>query len=696
MFRGIRDARGGVSGILGVGSDVTQRRRLGVMASRLSALKKRLLGSLDLRRKLSIIAQGLIEIFGAEIARIWVTGPGDACGKGCVHAAAGRRPDACRGRSICLHMAAGAGRSTGLDGRHRRVPMQAYHAGRAASSGDPGFIIRADARETGIDGAWARSRGLVSAAGYRLLTEKGAPMGVLALFSRRAIPPEEAALLEDAADTASQVIRAGRAEEELKASWVQYRATVDSLGQALHVVDRDMRIILANRACARWARRFGARGKIVGRTLFEIFPFLPESVRGEYRRVFRTGGIVATEESHIFGGEEKITETRKLPVIEGGKTLRVITLIADVTARRKAEAAIRDSEEKYRALMEGASDAIILAGPDGRLVDANRAAVRMTGYSKKELRGRPFFRLHPPSERGRNRAALERAGRERAVETDDTLLQRRDGTLIPVDITGSRIRYGGREVTQGIVRDISERKRVETMRGNLIRDVSHELKSPIAVMEMAHAMARDALGAGDLGGVRRAQEIVARNLATLRKEVEIIVEMCALKGRTAAPKPARVSIGEIAAEVAGEIRDLAAQRKIAVAVRIGKGADRITADRRMMRSLLYNLMENAVKFTRRGSVSLSSSRAGNWLTIRIRDTGMGLGAKDADAAFTEFFKKNIATPGTGLGLPICREIASLHGGTVHLNSAGYGEGTTAVVRLPLRRPRARRGGGGSR
>ena len=75
---------------------------------------------------------------------------------------------------------------------------------------------------------------------------------------------------------------------------------------------------------------------------------------------------------------------------------------------------------------------------------------------------------------------------------------------------------------------------------------------------------------------------------------------------------------------------------------------------------------------------------------------MGLGAKDADAAFTEFFKKNIATPGTGLGLPICREIASLHGGTVHLNSAGYGEGTTAVVRLPLRRPRARRGGGGSR
>jgi len=676
--------------------DITDRTRVEEWTSKLNRLKERLLGTMSLGGKLGLTTEGAVEIFGADFARIWMTGPGDLCERGCVHAAVTRGPHVCRDRSLCLHLMASSGRYPRIDGSHRRVPMGCYKIGRVASGEDPGFITDDVVHDPHVhDHEWARSLGLVSFAGYRLLSDKGAPIGVFALFSTRAIVPEEATLLEDVAHTISQVILAGKAEEALQASWSQYRTTIDSLAEAIHVVDPDLRILLANRAFTRWTRKLGLRGGMVGKTVFEVFPFLPESVGDEYRRVFRTGKMLMAEERNVLRGRDLITETRKIPVIEGGKTVRVITVVTDITARRNAEEAIRRSEKKYRALVEGAGEGIFLADTEGRLLEVNRRGHELLGYPKQALVGMHYTRLHPPKDRARVAAAFREITARGEYEAHDVPLLRRDGKVIPVDVTGSVIRYGDTTLIQAIMRDISERKRVEAMKDTLIRDVSHELKAPIAMMEMAHAMADVAIAARDLEGIKRAKEIAARHLSVLGKDIGNIVGMCALSGRTVAPKSARVSLREIALEIAGEMRDRIGDRKVALAVRIGKGADGITADRRMMRTLLYNLTDNAVKFTRRGTVALSTSRAGGWLTLTVRDTGMGIAVKDAGAAFTRFYKKNPAARGTGLGLPICREIVGLHGGTICLDSEGRGKGTTVVVRLPLRGARPRRAGRGS-
>ena len=137
-----------------------------------------------------------------------------------------------------------------------------------------------------------------------------------------------------------------RAEEALQASERQYRATVDSLADALHVVDRDLRIVLINGAFNAWCDRMRLPRGRPGLPLFELFPFLPESVRDEYREVFRTGRTLHTEDITRTSEGEVITETRKVPVVENGTVQRVITVVRDITARKRAEEALQRARDE--------------------------------------------------------------------------------------------------------------------------------------------------------------------------------------------------------------------------------------------------------------------------------------------------------------------------------------------------------------
>lgn len=122
--------------------------------------------------------------------------------------------------------------------------------------------------------------------------------------------------------------------ETLRAAERQYRNTLDSMADAIHVVDANLRIVFINQTFERWCKEFGFETKTIGRTVFEVFPFLPEKVHDEYRRVFETGKILVTEESNTFEEREVITETRKVPILEKGKVVSILTLVRDITDRQ--------------------------------------------------------------------------------------------------------------------------------------------------------------------------------------------------------------------------------------------------------------------------------------------------------------------------------------------------------------------------
>jgi PAS domain S-box-containing protein len=136
-----------------------------------------------------------------------------------------------------------------------------------------------------------------------------------------------------------------QAAEALRSSEGRYRTTIDSMGEAIHVVDADLRIQLLNRTGELWLRGLGISGPLVGRSVFEVFPFLSDQVRDEYRRVFAGEGMLITQETNTVAGQEVITETRKIPMMEDGGVSRVVTVVRDVTEAVRAQEKLRQTEK---------------------------------------------------------------------------------------------------------------------------------------------------------------------------------------------------------------------------------------------------------------------------------------------------------------------------------------------------------------
>jgi PAS domain S-box-containing protein len=168
-----------------------------------------------------------------------------------------------------------------------------------------------------------------------------------------------------------------RAEEALRNSEHLYRATIDALGEALHVVDCDLCIELLNTMGESWLEEIGVSGPFVGRTVFEVFPFLSAEVAEEYRRVFAGEGPLITEETSFVNGREIATETRKIPVVEDGRVVKVVTVIRDVTEAVRAQERLRQTE-KMEALGR-------LAG--GIAHDFNNQLSAVMGYAELLARG---------------------------------------------------------------------------------------------------------------------------------------------------------------------------------------------------------------------------------------------------------------------------------------------------------------------
>jgi PAS domain S-box-containing protein len=170
-----------------------------------------------------------------------------------------------------------------------------------------------------------------------------------------------------------------RAEEALGHSEEQYRTTIDGLNDILHVVDRDLRFLLCNTVTRNWTRQLNLGEEIIGRPLFEVFPFLPDHVRAEYERVFETGRSEVTEEVTTLLGREIATETRKIPVFESGQVARVITVVTDITERKRSE----EAERHNRAVAEAVATASLQFLETGNLAATERIivekAVAITG-----------------------------------------------------------------------------------------------------------------------------------------------------------------------------------------------------------------------------------------------------------------------------------------------------------------------------
>ncbi len=259
----------------------------------------------------------------------------------------------------------------------------------------------------------------------------------------------------------------------------QFQMVMDTIREAVHVVDRDLRILFINRHFHAWLEGMGLSGETDGRTIMEVFPFLPKGVLQEYRRVIRTGVALFTEESNRVGGAPVSTETQKIPIVVGGRVTAVVTIVRDITKRKRAEAdlqalnrsldekvvertaQLRESEEKYRTLLDHLPVGVYRTTPGGRFLQASKTLAGMLGYRSPAALGKINIRdlYVDPGERTRHLRILGR----KATEPREFALKRRDGSPVWVrdhprtikDRRGRVMHY------DGILVDISKRRHAE-------------------------------------------------------------------------------------------------------------------------------------------------------------------------------------------------------------------------------------------
>ncbi len=165
------------------------------------------------------------------------------------------------------------------------------------------------------------------------------------------------------------------AERALKNSEILYKITIDSINDLVHIVDSNLRFTFVNKTFEKWCDKFQPATRIEGKTIFDAFPFLAETVRDEYKKVFETGKALHTEDKSIFDGSEIITETDKIPIFDGDTVTNVLTIVKDISSRKLTEQALNDSEARFKELFNSVIEGIGLVDENEVIQICNPAFV---------------------------------------------------------------------------------------------------------------------------------------------------------------------------------------------------------------------------------------------------------------------------------------------------------------------------------
>jgi len=250
--------------------------------------------------------------------------------------------------------------------------------------------------------------------------------------------------------------------EQLAGSQAEYRLALDAMFDVLHVVDRDLRFLMANKKLAEWHGLFGLPTDVIGRVLPEVLTFLPDAVTEEYRTVFKTGLPLKTEERAEVGNRVVFAEVTKVPILENDKVIKVMTIIHDITERKHMEDALRESEEKFRTLAEESPNMIfIMVG--SRVVYTNPRGLEVLGYSREEFYSPEMntMTLIAPEYLEKTSQAFARYLEGQLVEPFEYALITKSGKHIPAIIASRIIDYEGKRALMGVITDISARKAAE-------------------------------------------------------------------------------------------------------------------------------------------------------------------------------------------------------------------------------------------
>jgi two-component system phosphate regulon sensor histidine kinase PhoR len=545
----------------------------------------------------------------------------------------------------------------GLADRHDAETLEAWLGSEARLAGD-----------LAADGLRTRDPNVLDPLAHRIGTSAGVrvtfidPSGVVigesdedrTTMDNHASRPEVAAAL--GGNQGSAIRHSATVQRDL----LYVAVPVRDGGQIIGVARTALPVTTLESFASRLGGTIGLAGALATAVALAVVVLLSRAVTGPIGALTRSAEVVAGGGSARFepGGPD---ETRRL-----GDALR--TMSDRITGERHDAETERD---RLAVLIDELGDAIVIADADGVIELANRAASEILGA----VAGRRLMDVV------RDHEALDAIASARSDTDTVAHIERTDPARFQ--------RVVARRLADGelllVIQDLTNLRRLQTVRRDFVANVSHELRTPLASLK---AMA-ETLQAGAIDDHEAARDFV-RRMGTEIDDLARLVEELLLIGRLESGQPVVaptvVSPGTLLEGARERLGPLTERAQVRLVVDPPERVPTVAADPERIGQVFANLVHNATKHTPTGGeIRLSAAPDGKFVVFTVRDTGDGIAENDVDRIFERFYKsdRSRADGGSGLGLSIAKHIVEAHGGVIRAASAGPGRGATFTFTLPV-------------
>jgi len=334
---------------------------------------------------------------------------------------------------------------------------------------------------------------------------------------------------------------------------------------------------------------------------------------------------------------------------------------------------------KLQTVLANMADGVIMTDWEGRIVLANSASERLFNFAEKQMIGKPLIEAVHDYEVDEILKQCLKTSQVQNIQFESTVSKRfLHAIAIPVvesTLTGALVLF----------QDLTELRSLQTMRKELVGNISHELRTPISGIKAMVETLRD----GAIADKEAAMDFLTRIDSEVDRLAQIVSELTELSrietGR-AELKMTAVNINELVQDVVIQLTPLAQRQQVTITTSLDAGLPVIKVDRDRIRQTLVNLVHNAIKFNHiGGKVTVSTQAEEKSVIVSVSDTGIGISKESLPHVFERFYKADKARSGegSGLGLAIAKHVVQAHGGSIWVHSQ-EGKGSTFSFRLPIR------------
>jgi protein-histidine pros-kinase len=440
-----------------------------------------------------------------------------------------------------------------------------------------------------------------------------------------------------------------------------------------------------------------------GLTGVSVLDFCSESERSKLWETVKSGGS-------LFNYELRLRKTDNTwfwaavslqPLRFDGEPA-FLYVFYDITELKQAEVALRKSEEGFRSLLESVPEAIVVIEEDRRITMVNAQCERMLGYKREELIGKHIDLLLPEKFREKHATLCKNYFYNPVVHPMgigvEVNILCRDGSELPADVDLNHVKTDNGISVISVIHDVSGRRRVEEIRleninlayesklkSEFLANMSHELRTPLNSIIGFSQLLKQKIH----GELNEKQERYVDNILTsgkfLLELINDILDLSKVEAGKLELTIEKIPVSETINETINLIKEKAAMHNIVLKLEFDPELKVIEADRRRFKQILFNLLTNAVKFSKEegGTITITTKKAGDMAQISVSDTGIGIKEEDLGGLFKEFHQIEESRGGSGLGLAISKKLVELHGGTITAQSR-YGEGSAFTFSLPIK------------